>query len=333
MQFACKLARILFPVAVMLLAVAGCGRSNPQATDASLTRVTLQLNWFPEHEHGGFYAAVLHGYYQQAGLDVRILPGGPKVAAANQLVAGRADFALASADEVLLARGQNARLVALLAPLDESPRCIMVRRDSGIDAFEGLGGTTLAVSVGSPFAVFLQQKGYLRDVKVVPYFGGIGQFVANPKYAQQAYSFSEPILAEREGTPATTLMLADLGFNPYMGLLVTLDKTVEERNDVAAKFVEASLRGWRHYLTEPDKTNHHLAALNSSLDRELLAEGVIALRPLCREPMDTEFGKMDPGRWETLAQQLVELKLLAPGKVIPTEAFTNDLVERSQEGP
>ena len=33
---------------------------------------------FPEAEHGGFYAALVRGYYREAGLDVRILPGGPE---------------------------------------------------------------------------------------------------------------------------------------------------------------------------------------------------------------------------------------------------------------
>ena len=42
--------------------------------------MTLQLNWFPEAEHGGYYAALVRGYYRDAGLDVKILPGGPNIA-------------------------------------------------------------------------------------------------------------------------------------------------------------------------------------------------------------------------------------------------------------
>ena len=43
----------------------------------SLTPVTLQLNWFPEAEHGGYYAALVHGFFANEGLDVEIIPGGP----------------------------------------------------------------------------------------------------------------------------------------------------------------------------------------------------------------------------------------------------------------
>ena len=42
-----------------------------------LTKVSLQLNWFPEAEHGGYYAALIHGAYQEEGLDVEIIGGGP----------------------------------------------------------------------------------------------------------------------------------------------------------------------------------------------------------------------------------------------------------------
>ena len=50
-----------------------CGRDpDPPAADG-LTRVQLALNWFPEAEHGGFYAALVHGYYRQRGLDAGLV--------------------------------------------------------------------------------------------------------------------------------------------------------------------------------------------------------------------------------------------------------------------
>ncbi|MEO8377770.1 MAG: ABC transporter substrate-binding protein, partial [Candidatus Sumerlaeota bacterium] len=43
------------------------------------TKVSLVLNWFPEMEHGGFYAAQVEGYYAEEGLDVTIISGGVDV--------------------------------------------------------------------------------------------------------------------------------------------------------------------------------------------------------------------------------------------------------------
>src|ERR1700685_760828 len=50
----------------------GCGHSS---TNSGLTKVTLQADWYPQPEHGGFYAALVKGYYKDEGLDLTIQPG------------------------------------------------------------------------------------------------------------------------------------------------------------------------------------------------------------------------------------------------------------------
>ena len=51
------------------------GKGGP----GQLTKVTLLLNWYPEAEHGGFYAAQVLGIFEQYGLDVEIRPGGKTI--------------------------------------------------------------------------------------------------------------------------------------------------------------------------------------------------------------------------------------------------------------
>src|SRR5690606_18767324 len=180
---------------------------------------------------------------------------------------------------------------------------------------------TIALKGGSPFVVFLEQKGYLDNCQVVPFFGGIGRFVADSDFSQQAYSFSEPLLARRQGSDPRALMLSDEGFNPYAGMVVTTTSTIDEKPDLVRKFAQASLRGWRQYLFDPSDTNKRLATLNSELDTELLAEGVEALRELCHDPSSPEFGRMEAARWSELEAQLVELKLIPAGKADVAGAF------------
>src|ERR1700722_10068945 len=91
-------AWLLFAIAS--LATVGCGtgsaplptapdpKSAARDTPSEPVEVALVLNWFPEAEHGGYFAALVHGYYKQAGLKVKILPGGPS-AAVLQRVAGQ----------------------------------------------------------------------------------------------------------------------------------------------------------------------------------------------------------------------------------------------------
>lgn len=316
----------------LLSLVLGCSRSKEEPASASgetPRKVTLQLNWYPEHEHGGFYAALLDGIYNDHGLDVRIIPGGSKVAVAHQLVTGRADFALASADEVLLARSQSARLVALFAPIDQSPRCIMVHESSGITSLRDLHGR-VALKGGSPFVTFLEKRGFLANCEVVPFSGGIRGFLSNPELSQQAYNFSEPIQARRDGAKPHVLMLSDEGFNPYMGLVATLGSTIEEDPDLVRRFTAASREGWRKYLADSSGTNRHISQVSKQLGEELdeafLAEGVAALEELCVPHDSPEFGQMTTERWQMLHDQMVELELIPEGTASPDEAFTNEFL-------
>ena len=66
-----KLFRLLSPVACLLFSTA------LHAADKPLAKVTVQLDWVAEPEHGGLYQALARGFFRDEGLDVILLPGGP----------------------------------------------------------------------------------------------------------------------------------------------------------------------------------------------------------------------------------------------------------------
>jgi len=86
-------------VLVCALAFAGCRHSSSGA--GGLTKVTLQTDWYPQPEHGGFYTALVKGYYRDEGLDVSIRPGSPYVSPYQQVSVGAAEFGLGSSDHTL----------------------------------------------------------------------------------------------------------------------------------------------------------------------------------------------------------------------------------------
>ena len=107
---------------VVLLACAGCGETRPVPEDDSAdkivrppTAVSLQLNWFPAAEHGGFFSADVHELYDDAGLDVEIRPGGPGVQVITQVATGRVLFGVTNADRVLVGHAAGAKTVAVMA--------------------------------------------------------------------------------------------------------------------------------------------------------------------------------------------------------------------------
>lgn len=305
---------------------------SPQAgtipvTTAKPVDVTLALNWFPEAEHGGFYAALVHGYFADEGLNVTIRPGGPKVPVIADVASGTVDFGVDNADKLLLGRVQQADVVAVMAPIQDSPRCIMVHKSGGLTKLEDLAGRkpfTLAMNTGQPFAQFLMKQVDLADAQIVPYPGNVAQFLLDPNYGQQAYNFSEPFVAEQQGGDPVCLMLSDLGFNTYTSLLITRGELIEKQPELVAKMTHASVRGWKKYLAEPDETNKHIHDQNPQMGLDVLAFGVTALKPLClpKDFAEDRLGEMTAERWQTLTSQMTEIGSIPADSAKPDAAYT-----------
>ena len=305
--------QLSFLIVMLSLTPFGCGRTVEDGV------VRLQLNWFPDAQHGGYFAAEVHGEYAKQGINaVEILAGGPGSPVIPKLLLGQVDFAIANADQVLLARDQeNTDIVTLFAPLQDSPRCIMVHEKSGIQSFTELRDLTLAMGEGKGFAEYLKTKVPLQNVQIVPYSGSVAKFLTHESYAQQGYVFTEPVVARRQGGDPKALMISQLGFNPYTSVLITRRDMVDEKPELVRQFVAAVRTGWIRYVSDGTATNQRILEANPELDSEVLEEATGIVRTLCLSglPAETHIGAMSEARWRALAGQLKELGLVKSASV------------------
>ena len=320
----------------MLLLMVGCSSSDTatppdldSGDNSQSTPIRVQLNWYPESEHGGVYQAAADQTYSSANLQVEINSGGNVAAVAPQLELGRCDFGFANADDVVLARRQGMDIVAVLAAMQNSPRCILVQKNSGADSFEDLAGMTLQLQPGRLFVEYMRGKGFLKEVQEVPYQGSVAPLVADRKVGIQAYSFAEPLLAQQEGIEVRVLMVSDLGWNPYSSILITTGDMIRSNPEKVRRFVQATRTGWRNYLRDPKLGNQAILAANEhGMTEEALEFGSSGLRTLALpEGMDLEqVGIMSSERWTTLVEQMDRLEPEQTGKVKPQDCFTNEFL-------
>ena len=140
--------RRTFLASASAAALAACSRNAAK-------RMRLALNWKPEPEFGGFYAA----NYKAHGLDVEILQGGVGTPTVQMVGAGQAEFGIVSADEVVLARAQENDVVALFAVYQNCPQGIMVHTQRGLQSIgEVTKSGTLAVQKGMPYVRLLEDR-------------------------------------------------------------------------------------------------------------------------------------------------------------------------------
>jgi NitT/TauT family transport system substrate-binding protein len=275
--------------------------------------VVLALDWVPEPEFGGFYAARESGAFRRNGLTVEIRGGGAGVPVVQMVATGKAQFGIAGAAEVITARARGADVVPIFATFQTSPQGIMVHASRGYKTLgEALKTGTLALEPGHPYAVFLKKKYGSFGATVVPYDGGVARFMVDRTFAQQCFVTAEPFAAKRKGGDPQVFLVADEGFNPYTAVVIVARSVLKEHPEWVRGFVLAAREGWASYLAAPAATNAVMQKLNPSMDAETFAGAADAEKAL----IETEhtksrgIGSMERERWETLGKQLVDLKLV-----------------------
>ena len=305
---------IIVAILASLLCVA-CGKASNSSSGTARPKVKLQLNWKPEPQFGGFYAAEVEGIYSRHGLDVTITAGGAGAPTVEMIGAGTVPFAIVSGDEIIRARAKDNPVVALSAVYQTNPQGIMTRAARGFktlsDVFAHPG--TLAIERGLPYADFLEKKYGFAKLKIVPSpFGDLSLYRTQPDYAMQCFVTSEPLAAKETGIEPQTFLIAESGYNPYTTVLATSESYLKANPRIVKSMIEAVREGWQNYLADPTQTNGYMGKLNPTMDAKTFKDSAEAQKPLI-ETGDTKrlgLGAMTIERWQMLVQQLVDLKVI-----------------------
>ena len=286
----------------------GC-HQRPAGT--GLIQITLQTDWYPQPEHGGFYDALLKGYYRQEGLDVTILPGGPYSSVEQQVATGAAQFGMGSSDHILEADSQGEHLVAVGATMQSDPQAIMVHANSPVHSFADLEGKTIAIKPGSTWFEYLTARYHYKNLHEVPATYSVANFLEDPTYIQQVFVTSEPYYVQQSGMKERTLLISDTGYSPYR-VFFTSDSFLKSHPDVVEAFVRASIRGWRDYMQDPSTVDAQLMKLNPTQKPAEMKFTWDALKRghFVDDGSPSRMGEMRAERWTRMYEQLKGLGLI-----------------------
>lgn len=283
------------------------------ATTAAADPIKLALNWKAEPQFGGFYAAKFNGDFSRNKLDVDILEGGSGTPTVQMLAAGKVDYAIVSADEIVIAHDRGAKnIVALFATYQTNPQAIMTHAERNFTSIADImhGDGLLLWQSGLAYAQFFKKHYAPIKVTTAPYLGGIGNFQQDRKISQQCFVTSEPLAAEKAGIKIKTFMVADSGYNPYTTVLATTREHLQKNPEQVAHIVASVRAGWNAYLQDPSSTNAKMAQFNKAMDLPTFLASAQAQKPLIATPADSKLGSMTAQRWQTLVEQLREIKMI-----------------------
>ena len=234
------------------------------ATGAWAEDVTLQLKWVTQAQFAGYFVAKDKGFYEEEGLNVTILPGGPDVAPTQVIAGGGADVVVDWMPSALAAREKGLPLVNIAQPFKSSGMMLTCLKESGVASPADFKGKTLGVWFGGneyPFLNWMNKLGLKTDGTDVTVLKQ--GFNVDPLLQKQAACIStmtyneywQVIDAGVKPEDLVTFKYEDQGVATLEdGLYVLQDKLADPAfKEKMVKFVRASMKGWKYAEENPDE--------------------------------------------------------------------------------
>ena len=229
--------------------------------------VTLQLKWVTQAQFAGYYVALENGYYDDAGLDVTILSGGPDIAPTQVIAGGGADVVVEWMPAALAARENGLPLVNIAQPFKSSGMMLTCWKDAGIASPADLGDRTLGVwFFGNeyPFLSWMSQLGLETTGKAEGSVEVLKQgFNVDPLLQRQADCIStmtyneywQVIDAGVTPEELVTFKYEDQGVATLEDGLYVLEDSLSDAAfaEKMQRFVAASMQGWKWAEENPEE--------------------------------------------------------------------------------
>jgi NitT/TauT family transport system substrate-binding protein len=256
---------------------AGASAPASQSSAAAAT-VKLQLQWVPQAQFAGYFAAEQQGYFAAENLTVQMVPGGPDVI--PQAVGSQPDgpeFTISWVPKVLEAREGGSDLVDIAQIFQRSGTLSVSWKDSDIDDPCKFAGKKIGVwDFGNEYEVTagalacgltpgLESNGdpSKQFQKVIQPFN-MALLLSRQIDVAEAMIYNEYAQVLEATNPETGELykpedLNVLNWNDYRVAMLQdaifarkawLDK--EGNRDIAVRFVRASLKGWIYCRDHPD---------------------------------------------------------------------------------
>jgi putative hydroxymethylpyrimidine transport system substrate-binding protein len=324
-------------VLIVLIVLSGGGGSDDdpaqsgRAASGPLKRLNLTLDFYPNADHAGIYAAQASGRFREQGLDVRVRAPADPAAPLKLVAAGKTDLAVSYEPEVLRARDKGAPVVAIGALVQKPLTSIVSLPKAGIRSPADLRGKRVGTAGIDYQSAYLQavldRAGVDRSTVRERNVGfDLLPALATGKVDAVLGAFwnYEGVDLRLRGRDPQIIRIDQAGVPAYNELvIVASEKSVRERRDELRRFIAALGDGTHELADDPAAGLSALLRANRDLDKRLQRESIKVTTPLLLPPEGRPYGWQDPGEWAAFGQFMRRNKLIKH----PAEgAFTNELL-------
>lgn len=179
------------------LALTACAADSPEAVEPGeeLTPIKLQLQWLPQGQFAGYFAAIDQGYFEEAGLDVEIIPSGGDIVPQDALANGDVDYAIAWVPKVLGSIEAGAGVTNIAQIFQRSGTLQVAWADSGITSVADFEGKKIGSwGFGNEWEIFAAMAAEGLDsttVEIITQDFNMNAFLSGDIDAAQAMTYNE----------------------------------------------------------------------------------------------------------------------------------------------
>lgn len=289
-------------IAMLAILAAAPGMVAPAAAqEKPLTDVTLTLDFIALGRHAPWYVALGKGYFKEAGLNVKIIPGQGTAQALQALESNVAQFAFSDVASVVLARARGSSTARFVAMNYQKAPYAVFSLNPGADAntLAKLTGLEIASSAGSftPKVIlgFMKEKGvdttgtHFTNVEGA---ARVGLLLSGKVPAIETFIFSEAGIRKglQPGQSLVTLFLGAQGLELYANGLLVREAYLKTNPDLVRGFVKAALRGWKDALANPEEAAKIEAKYVNGLNEGVAVQEIRILKSLAVTPDVTAHG-------------------------------------------
>ncbi len=254
------------------LALSAC--SAPAETEGEgsdeLTPITLQLQWLPQGQFAGYFAAVDQGYFEEAGLEVEIIPSGGDIVPQDALANGDVDYAIAWVPKVLGSIEAGANVTNIAQIFQRSGTLQVAWADSGIESVADFEGKKIGSwGFGNEWEIFAAMAAEGLDsttVEIITQDFNMNAFLAGDIDAAQAMTYNEYAQVLESVNPDTGELytpedLNVISYEETVGAMLQdaiwadterLESDTEYQETTVA-FLKAVIKGWVYAAENPEE--------------------------------------------------------------------------------
>ena len=322
--------KVVLLMLTLALALMGCASSNSTNEAGAMRHIKLPMGYIPNIQYAPFYVAIDKGYFAEEGIEIEFdysfETDGVALTGAGEL-----PFAVASGEQVLLARSQGLPVVYAFAWYQEFPISVISAPELNIKEPADLRGKKIGLP-GLFGANYIGLEALLFEGGVDPKevsmdaigFNQVEAYVSGNSDIVVGYTANEPIVISSQGFKLSELRVAD-----YVDLIangiVTNEDTIANDPELIKGMARALAHGIADTIANPEEA--YIISLKfvenlKDQDKEVQMQ---VLNTSIEFWKADRIGYSNPQAWENMNNLLVKMQLI-PEAIDLSKAFTNEFI-------